>query len=105
MKPVLFFVLSGAILLAGCSSTPSTPGTYVYHCESGARVTATYPDTDSARVTYLGREHNMRVAISASGARYADDQLVWWTKGAEAILLQRDDSTDDNILERCRLGR
>lgn len=99
MKPVLFLVLSTSLLLTGCNNTATAPDTFVYNCESGVRITASYPDTDSARVTYLGREHSMRIDVSASGSRYVGDLLEWWTKGTSGTLLQR--SENGGILEQC----
>lgn len=101
MKPVIFLALTGSLLLAGCNNTATTTDTYVYLCDSGAQVTASYPDTESARVTYLGREHNMRIDVSASGARYVGDLLEWWTKGPEGTLLQPDTNGETSVLEHC----
>ncbi len=105
MRVLAFFILAGSGLLAGCHNAAATPDTYRYSCDSGVRVTATYPDTDSARVTYLGREHSMRVDVSASGTRYVGDLLEWWTKGTEGTLLQRNASGDSNVLEHCKQQR
>ncbi len=105
MKPVIFLALSGSLLLAGCNTTSTTPDTYTYNCDSGAQIIATYPDTESARVTYLGREHSMRIDVSASGARYVSDQLEWWTKGPEGTLLQADASGETSVLEQCSQQR
>ena len=105
MKPVIFLALSGSLLLAGCNNTSTTPDTYTYNCDSGAKITAIYPDTDSARITYLGREHNMRIDISARGARYVGDLLEWWTKGAAGTLLQRNAGGDSSVLEQCSQQR
>lgn len=101
VKPIMFLALSGSLLLVGCNSTATAPDTYTYICDSGAKITATYPDTDSAHVSYLGHEHIMHIAIAASGARYVGDQLVWWTKGPEGTLFQRHADGDNSILEQC----
>lgn len=105
MKPVIFLALSGSLLLAGCNTTSSTTDTYTYNCNSGAKITATYPDTESARVTYLGREHGMNIDVSPSGARYVGKQLEWWTKGSEGTLFQRNTGGDSSVLEQCSQQR
>ena len=78
-----------------------------YACESGKVVTVTYPDTETARVSYDGRDYVMASAVSASGARYAGQGLEWWTAsrdGQESGTLSRlapNDTTGGTIIERC----
>ena len=67
--------------------------TVSYTCDRGARIEATYLNTDQgswAVVTVEGRQVAFAVAESASGARYlaVDPGLpyVWWTKGDTATL-------------------
>ena len=75
----------------------------VHHeCEGGAHIDATYPTADTACIRYLGVVHPMRIAISASGARYVGDALEWWTKGREGTLSRLlEDGTSGEIIERC----
>ena len=106
--------LLGALLLAaGCASSADRPAPaqaapapavklLTYRCESGARVRATYPTDSVALVRYQGETRQLQVARAASGIRYIDDDLEWWTKGTGAgatAVLSRLDS--DNVLERC----
>ena len=74
-----------------------------YRCESGAMIRATYPTDAIALVRYRGQTRQMRVARAASGVRYVDDGLQWWTKGtgagATAVLSERADG--GTALERC----
>lgn len=78
-----------------------------YACESGKVVTVTYPDTETARVSYDGRDYVLASAVSASGARYAGQGLEWWTAsrdGQESGTLSRlapNDPTGGTIIERC----
>lgn len=78
-----------------------------YACESGKVVTLTYPDTETARVSYDGRDYVLASAVSASGARYAGQGLEWWTAsrdGQESGTLSRlapNDTTGGTIIERC----
>jgi membrane-bound inhibitor of C-type lysozyme len=78
-----------------------------YACESGKVVTVTYPDTETARVSYDGRDYVLASAVSASGARYAGQGLEWWTAsrdGQESGTLSRlapTDTTGGTIIERC----
>ncbi|MBO7925199.1 MliC family protein [Pseudoalteromonas sp. K222D] len=77
-----------------------------YQCESGNTMAVTYPSTDTATVDYLGTEYEMKIAVSASGARYINDKYEFWTKasgtGSEGTLFShmQDGSTGDAI-ETC----
>lgn len=58
-----------------------------YKCADGSTVEAWYPRTDTAKIRHNGREMEMKLAISASGARYVGDVWQWWTKGMSEGLL------------------
>ncbi len=87
--------------------TAQTAAAVGYACESGKVVTATYPDTETARVSYDGRDYVLTSSVSASGARYAGQGLEWWTasrNGQENGTLSRlaaNDATGGTIIERC----
>lgn len=53
----------------------------VYTCPDGSTVEATYPTTDTARITHKDQTIDMQIAKSASGARYTGGGWEWWTKG------------------------
>lgn len=87
-----------ALLLASCAHNPPPPA-HTYTCTGGfTKVTAHYPDTDTARLTLLGEDgttnHTLHITRSASGARYTTTSslpakpgdLVWWNKGLDATL-------------------
>ncbi|WP_395673560.1 MliC family protein [Phenylobacterium sp.] len=73
--------LTLGLALCACASTPplDRPAA-VLHCENGETVEAGYAG-NIAVVRYKNRRHEMRVAMSASGARYIGDGMQWWTKG------------------------
>lgn len=58
-----------------------------YVCDDGRTVRASYPDSETALVEVDGRTRTLKIAISASGARYTGDGLQWWTKGGEQAQL------------------
>lgn len=78
-----------------------------YACESGRTVSAQYTDQDTAMIAYEGRTATLKVAQSASGARYAGEGLEWWTAtrdGQESATLSRlgpNDQVGTAVLERC----
>jgi membrane-bound inhibitor of C-type lysozyme len=53
----------------------------VYNCADGRTVRASYPDPDTALVDIDGKIRTLKIAISASGARYTGDGYQWWAKG------------------------
>jgi membrane-bound inhibitor of C-type lysozyme len=80
--------LSAVLLLTleACAGTDHSPAQAApawtsYTCADGRIVEATYPDSDTALIRIKGETHTLRVAISASGARYVGDGWQWWTKG------------------------
>ena len=106
----LFPVLA-ALSLVACTTTsnqlnqnlePLPPKAISYQCDSGNRIIVTYPDNDTAEVKYMDDTYQMKIAISASGARYIGDGLVWWTKGNEASMYKAIDNTETgNHIENC----
>ena len=119
MKTLVPFTFASMLLVSACGSagpddmdthapmaTPSSSSVHNYRCDSGATIVATYPSTDAATVQYQGARHDMKIAVSASGARYVGDDLEWWTKGSgpgsEGTLFQHlDDGTSGDVVERC----
>jgi membrane-bound inhibitor of C-type lysozyme len=77
-------------------------GNVRYVCDSGEAVYVNYRE-NGISLRYRGRTHRLKIAVSASGARYAGDGLIWWNKGAENTLYKligKDDIGDR--LESCR---
>ncbi|WP_423930932.1 MliC family protein [Dokdonella sp.] len=77
-----------------------------YSCNSGETIAATYPSADSATIRYKGSTYNMLIAISASGARYVDGDLEWWTRGSGAgsegtLSRQGANGAPDQSIESC----
>ncbi|AYG93862.1 DUF4232 domain-containing protein [Brevundimonas naejangsanensis] len=105
------------LLAAACSrqdaAQPTSPveapegqplATVGYACESGRTIAVVYPDAQTARLTYDGRDYLLTSAVSASGARYAGEGLEWRTasRGAqESAVLTRLDPDGGAVIERC----
>jgi membrane-bound inhibitor of C-type lysozyme len=105
---------------APADSSPSAAGNQgptvtllTYRCESGALIRATYPTDRIALVRYRDQTHELEQAQAASGVRYIDDDLQWWTKGngpgASAILSRTTGEADaanpgdatGDVIENC----
>ncbi|EKY30163.1 hypothetical protein HMPREF0185_00684 [Brevundimonas diminuta 470-4] len=108
------------LLVAGCSQEkPAEPTSPIeapavqdaaavgYACESGKTVVVAYPDAQTARVSYEGKDYVLTSVVSASGARYAGQGLEWWTASrgeTESGMLSRvgqGDQAGGVIIERC----
>lgn len=87
-------------------TTPQVPPVG-YACESGQTVDVQYPDSATAQIAYKGQSYSLRLAPSASGARYSGSGLEWWTAtrdGQESATLSRLGPNEDvgvAVLERC----
>lgn len=79
-----------------------TPNTYHWQCNE-VGVASTYSD-DSERVTlaFSGRELKLPIAVSASGARYADAAgNEFWTKGDSGTLTLAAEAGSDSARREC----
>jgi membrane-bound inhibitor of C-type lysozyme len=86
------------------SAQQSAGETYSYTCASGKQIIASYfADEDRVDVIHEGKTVPMKIAVSASGARYIGEGWVWWTKGTtEASLFRATESGDTGeLLESC----
>lgn len=61
-------------------------GVTSYACVDGETITAGYPDRQTAVVTYKDHAYTLKLARSASGARYTGYGLQWQTKGDHAAI-------------------
>lgn len=110
MKRLLLLL---ALPLAACTLTDSTKtpdsgagtSSVRYVCDSGEPVYINYRE-NGLSLRYKGKDHRLKIAVSASGARYTGDGLVWWNKRDENTLykLVGKDDTGDR-LESCREAR
>lgn len=67
---------------------PASRETVNYDC-GGQKVSATYINAGDNALAVLTIGERVVVTVnvlSASGAKYAGQELVWWTKGGEATL-------------------
>ena len=89
---VLLLTTVGALADPLTLDLPGTPERmrFAYECSDGVRREVDYvnlPDNDLALVE-AGPSRRLFVGvIAASGAKYAAGSQVWWSKGAEASLL------------------
>jgi len=78
-----------------------------YTCSGGHKVTAEYINAgaNSLAVVTTGDDTILMVnVLSASGARYAGQQYVWWTKGSTADLYDLTQGEDAPPRLSCQEG-
>jgi len=76
-----------------------------YTCEGGAKLTA-YLHNDRVKILFNNHVYRMQQVVAASGTRYSDGRVVWWSKGNGGFL--QHDSPDGNgemIVKDCQLNR
>jgi membrane-bound inhibitor of C-type lysozyme len=61
------------------------PRTYVYKCDNNFQFTV-HVDQDSAALILPDQRVTIPLVVSASGARYSDGKVTFWSKGNTALL-------------------
>lgn len=94
LSAVLFAVLLQTV--PAQESTPPAAGpprshrmpvryTFIYNCDAGASLTV-YLREHTARVIFKDKSYSMHQIEAASGTRYSDGSVVWWSKGYDGFL-------------------
>jgi putative lipoprotein len=78
---------------------------FSYTCGGGAKVVV-YLRERNARVSFREKSYAMKQVEAASGTKYSDGALVWWSKGEEGFL--EDETKPDQpvrLAENCQLDK
>jgi len=81
--------------------------TVAYSCEGDRKVTAEYVNAgdNSLAIVNLGKQTVLTVSVlSGSGARYAGQQYIWWTKGNSADFYDLTKGEDAAPVFSCTAG-
>ncbi|AWV89890.1 MliC family protein [Bradymonas sediminis] len=80
-------------------------GPATYECKSGTIIKTTPAGEETISLEMGSDTNTLTLAVSASGARYVGDGLVWWTKGSgvgsEGTLFFDDVGNTGDIIESC----
>jgi putative lipoprotein len=71
-----------------------------YVCADKSRLGVDLHEQD-VRVTFKGRVYRMKQTIAASGTRYSDGKIVWWSKGRGGFL--QTESGNTMLAQGCEL--
>ena len=75
--------------------------TFIYNCDAGATLTV-YLREHTARVIFKDKSYSMHQVEAASGTRYSDGNVVWWSKGYDGFLQDETNPSQPVILaENC----
>ncbi|MGA4608439.1 MliC family protein [Pseudoalteromonas maricaloris] len=74
-----------------------------YQCDNDSVIKVDYNDSDKATVHFNEQVVKMKIARSASGAKYQGDGFVWWTKNDEGMLLRQEEGKNNRIIARCEM--
>ncbi|NLL62547.1 MAG: hypothetical protein GX240_07245 [Candidatus Atribacteria bacterium] len=111
-KKIIFISLSILILIGGLhfyslykkGEEGSEESYFIFVCPSGAEIRVNYEEEGDLAVVQLeGKVYRLKLAVSASGARYAneDESVVFWEHQGEAMVL----FNDDPVYDGCKLQR
>jgi len=72
-----------------------------YTCDGGKTINASFYEKDVKLLLNDDRNLDLPVAMSASGARYAnsDESIVFWNTGDTAFITEGDKTTFENCIE------
>lgn len=101
MKKTLFAACM--VALAGCQSFSTQPDAkQTLHYTCGTMPLTVTVDNKREEVSFIldGKPLTLKQQVAASGARYADDHYVFWSKGHGAYI----ERNDKIIIDDCQLN-
>lgn len=78
------FLITSLLALAACSKQTQSDA---YSCDNKLTATITSEDEESANFEYNQKQYQLVRQQSASGVKYTNDDVLFWTKGKEAMLI------------------
>src|SRR6202040_1824690 len=76
---------------------------FSYNCDGGTKVTVFLRERN-VRVVFAGKSYSMKQVAAASGTKYSDGAMVWWSKGDEGFLEdEAKGSQPVRLAENCKL--
>lgn len=59
---------------------------FSYNCDDGGTKVTVFLRERNVRVVFAGKSYSMKQVEAASGTKYSDGTMVWWSKGDEGFL-------------------
>ena len=86
-------------VVSGCFCVAENK-TFTYTCDEGKKFKIVMsPDVNEVILKLDGKSYTLPRAISASGARYSDGKVTYWSKGDSAFI----DIGDKRVCNNCWL--
>ncbi len=84
MYKALLLTTSLLITLSACTQQENID---TFTCDSKLNATITNQDEESATLDYNKHQYQLIRQRSASGVKYTNENVLFWTKGKEAMLI------------------
>ncbi|MEM0516677.1 MliC family protein [Pseudoalteromonas sp. YIC-827] len=94
MAKRLFLAIPAALILSACSELPITEersDAINFRCDSGATFSVRF-GAESAILTLDQDTYTLHGERAASGAKYSNKKLTFWSKGDNSILMINDET-------------
>ena len=76
-----------------------------YNCDGGTKVTVLLRER-SVRVVFAGKSYSMKQVEAASGTKYSDGAMLWWSKGDEGFLEEEaKEGQSVRLADNCKLEK
>lgn len=78
------FLITSLLAVTACSEQAQSD---VYSCDNQQSATITSEDDENAKLEYKQQQYQLVRQQSASGVKYTNNDVLFWTKGNEAMLI------------------
>jgi len=78
---------------------------FSYNCDGGTKVTVFLRERN-VRVVFAGKSYSMKQVEAASGTKYSDGTMLWWSKGDEGFLeKEAQEGQSVRLADNCKLEK
>jgi putative lipoprotein len=78
---------------------------FSYNCDGGTKV-AVFLRERNVQVVFAGKSYSMKQVEAASGTKYSDGTMVWWSKGDEGFLEEEaKEGHSVRLADNCKLEK
>jgi len=78
---------------------------FSYNCDGGTKVTV-FLQERNVRVVFAGKSYSMKQVEAASGTKYSDGTMVWWSQGDEGFLEEAaKEGQSVRLADNCKLEK
>ena len=78
---------------------------FSYNCAAGGTKVTVFLRERNVRVVFAGKSYSMKQVEAASGTKYSDGTMVWWSKGDEGFLEEAKEGQTGRLADNCKLEK